>query len=45
LAYNFSVAVWVGHIALFRIAVETGVVMVVVSARIVDKRIAFSRPA
>jgi Cu(I)/Ag(I) efflux system membrane protein CusA/SilA len=29
LHYNFSVAVWVGYIALFGIAVETGVVMVV----------------
>jgi Cu(I)/Ag(I) efflux system membrane protein CusA/SilA len=29
LSYNFSVAVWVGYIALFGIAVETGVVMVV----------------
>jgi Cu(I)/Ag(I) efflux system membrane protein CusA/SilA len=29
LGYNFSVAVWVGYIALFGIAVETGVVMVV----------------
>jgi Cu(I)/Ag(I) efflux system membrane protein CusA/SilA len=28
LSYNFSVAVWVGYIALFGIAVETGVVMV-----------------
>jgi Cu(I)/Ag(I) efflux system membrane protein CusA/SilA len=28
LHYNFSVAVWVGYIALFGIAVETGVVMV-----------------
>ncbi len=28
LGYNFSVAVWVGYIALFGIAVETGVVMV-----------------
>ena len=26
---NFSVAAWVGYIALFGIAVETGVVMVV----------------
>ena len=26
---NFSVAVWVGYIALFGIAVETGVVMVI----------------
>jgi Cu(I)/Ag(I) efflux system membrane protein CusA/SilA len=29
LGYNFSVAVWVGYIALFGIAVETGVVMVI----------------
>lgn len=29
LGYRFSVAVWVGYIALFGIAVETGVVMVV----------------
>ena len=29
LGYNFSVAVWVGYIALFGIAVETGVVMIV----------------
>jgi copper/silver efflux system protein len=29
LGYNFSVAVWVGYIALFGIAVETGMVMVV----------------
>ena len=29
LSCNFSIAVWVGYIALFGIAVETGVVMVV----------------
>jgi Cu(I)/Ag(I) efflux system membrane protein CusA/SilA len=29
LGFNFSVAVWVGYIALFGIAVETGVVMVI----------------
>jgi len=28
LGYNFSAAVWVGYIALFGIAVETGVIMV-----------------
>jgi len=33
LGYNFSVAVWVGYIALFGIAVETGVVMVVYPTR------------
>ena len=29
LGYNFSVAVWVGFIALFGTAVQTGVVMVI----------------
>ncbi len=29
LGYEFSVAVWIGYIALFGIAVETGVVMVI----------------
>ncbi|MFN0067228.1 MAG: efflux RND transporter permease subunit, partial [Limisphaerales bacterium] len=29
LGYNFSVAVWVGYIALFGIAIQTGIVMVV----------------
>jgi Cu(I)/Ag(I) efflux system membrane protein CusA/SilA len=29
LGYNFSVAVWVGYIALYGIAVETGVVMII----------------
>ena len=29
LGYNFSVAVWVGYIALFGIAVQTGVIMVI----------------
>ena len=29
LGYNFSVAVWVGYIALFGTAIETGIVMVV----------------
>jgi Cu(I)/Ag(I) efflux system membrane protein CusA/SilA len=31
MGYNFSVAVWVGYIALYGIAVQTGVVMVVTS--------------
>ena len=39
LAYNFSVAVWVGYIALFGIAVETGVVMVVYLHEALDRRI------
>ncbi len=40
LHYNFSVAVWVGYIALFGIAVETGVVMVVYLHEALDKRLA-----
>lgn len=40
LGYNFSVAVWVGYIALFGIAVETGVVMVVYLHDSLDKRFA-----
>lgn len=39
LGYNFSVAVWVGYIALFGIAVETGVVMVVYLHEALDRRI------
>src|SRR5437763_273297 len=44
LGYNFSVAVWVGYIALFGIAVETGVVMVVYLHESLAKRIALDRP-
>jgi copper/silver efflux system protein len=40
LGYNFSVAVWVGYIALFGIAVETGVVMVVYLHDALDRRLA-----
>ena len=40
LGYNFSVAVWVGYIALFGIAVETGVVMVVYLHESLNKRLA-----
>src|SRR5215831_221879 len=43
LGYNFSVAVWVGYIALFGIAVETGVVMVVYLHESLQKRIASGR--
>jgi len=39
LGYNFSVAVWVGFIALYGIAVETGVVMVVYLHEALDKRL------
>jgi copper/silver efflux system protein len=38
LSYNFSVAVWIGYIALFGIAVETGVVMVVYLHEALDQR-------
>ena len=44
LGYNFSVAVWVGYIALFGIAVETGVVMVVYLHESLDKRLASDAP-
>jgi Cu(I)/Ag(I) efflux system membrane protein CusA/SilA len=40
LGYNFSVAVWVGYIALFGIAVETGVVMVVYLHDALDRKLA-----
>jgi copper/silver efflux system protein len=44
LGYNFSVAVWVGYIALFGIAVETGVVMVVYLHEALQQRIAMGHP-
>ena len=44
LGYNFSVAVWVGYIALFGIAVETGVVMVVYLHEALDRRLASAVP-
>jgi Cu(I)/Ag(I) efflux system membrane protein CusA/SilA len=44
LGYNFSVAVWVGYIALFGIAVETGVVMVVYLHEALDRRLATGYP-
>jgi copper/silver efflux system protein len=44
LNYNFSVAVWVGYIALFGIAVETGVVMVVYLHEALDRRLATGVP-
>jgi copper/silver efflux system protein len=40
LGYNFSVAVWVGFIALFGTAVQTGVVMVIYLEEAVTRRIA-----
>jgi Cu(I)/Ag(I) efflux system membrane protein CusA/SilA len=44
LGYNFSVAVWVGYIALFGIAVETGVVMVVYLHEALNRRLASGMP-
>ena len=44
LGYNFSVAVWVGYIALFGIAVETGVVMIVYLHEALQCRIAAGMP-
>ena len=44
LGYNFSVAVWVGYIALFGIAVETGVVMVVYLHEALNCRLATGVP-
>ena len=44
LKYNFSVAVWVGYIALFGIAVETGVVMVVYLHEALNRRLATGSP-
>ncbi len=44
LGYNFSVAVWVGYIALFGIAVETGVVMVVYLNDAYQRRLAEDAP-
>ncbi len=44
LGYNFSVAVWVGYIALFGIAVETGVVMVIYLHEALQQRLATGKP-
>jgi copper/silver efflux system protein len=44
LGYNFSVAVWVGYIALFGIAVETGVVMMVYLHEALQHRLAVGTP-
>src|SRR5882757_6738946 len=44
LGYNFSVAVWVGYIALFGIAVETGVVMVLYLHEALNRRLASGKP-
>lgn len=39
LGYNFSVAVWIGFIALYGVAVETGVVMVIYLHEALDKKL------
>ncbi len=39
LGYNFSVAVWIGYIALYGIAVETGVVMIIYLHEALDRRL------
>src|SRR5207245_4738524 len=44
LKYKFSVAVWVGYIALFGVAVETGVVMVVYLHEALNRRLATGAP-
>jgi copper/silver efflux system protein len=44
LGFNFSVAAWVGYIALFGIAVETGVVMVVYLHEALDRRLNSGAP-
>jgi len=38
LGYNFSVAVWIGYIALFGTAIQTGVVMVIYLEEALDRR-------
>jgi len=40
LGYNFSVAVWIGYIALYGVAVQTGVVMVMYLHEALDRRLA-----
>ena len=45
LGYNFSVAVWVGFIALFGTAVQTGVVMVIYLEEALQRKIAEIRGA
>jgi copper/silver efflux system protein len=39
LGYNFSVAVWIGYIALYGVAVQTGVVMVLYLHEALDQRL------
>ena len=44
LGYNFSVAVWIGYIALYGVAVQTGVVMVVYLHEALDQRLSTGEP-
>jgi Cu(I)/Ag(I) efflux system membrane protein CusA/SilA len=44
LDYNFSVAVWVGYIALYGVAVQTGVVMVVYLHEALDRKLRRGTP-
>jgi copper/silver efflux system protein len=44
LGYNFSVAVWVGYLALYGVAVQTGVIMVIYLREALDQRIANGNP-
>ena len=44
LGYNFSVAVWVGYIALYGVAVQTGVVMVVYLHEALNRKLRRSVP-
>lgn len=44
LGYNLSVAVWVGFIALYGVAVQTGVVMVVYLHHALDAKLAAGKP-
>lgn len=39
LGYNFSVAVWIGYVALYGLAVETGVVMIIYLHEALNKRL------
>jgi len=44
LDYNFSVAVWVGYIALYGVAVQTGVVMMIYLHEALDRRLQTGEP-
>jgi Cu(I)/Ag(I) efflux system membrane protein CusA/SilA len=44
LGYSFSVAVWIGYIALYGVAVETGVIMVIYLHEALDRRLVRGAP-